>query len=174
MKKFNYSFSDLFGYFVVILVSIILTELLSLFLNFNRLVALIIYLVIYFLILKLIDVIRGFAINLIIDKFYKASFLCILLVFWFNLAFSYKFIRILIFLMRKNDSESIQKYFYDNDSSIQYLSLLLCAESGNVAPVVKWFEDNYIRKNLPIDSYFYPIYTYISTPFQNEQENDDV
>ena len=164
MKIFDYTLSEIIGCTIIVILTYCLSYYVLKPFVLSKVIVCILYLIlgytIYFLCIKIIE----FSYNSVIDKKYKMAIFLMIFVYWFNISFSFKFINIVITFIKNKHVEKIQKYFNDKDEKIQYLSLCMYAFNYDVNPVIKWFEDNYISKNLPIDSYFYPIYADISTP----------
>lgn len=90
-------------------------------------------------------------------KYHKLVCLLLIIVLPINIEFSFKALKILYYI-HSNCNNKIIKYFDDKNVSIQYYALLMYAALIDVSIVLNWFEKTYIRKGLPIDSDFFPLY----------------
>ena len=100
------------------------------------------------------------SIALVGERRYIASILVQTLVSWYDIEYFVRFVNIVCKLKSKKDLETVQKYFYGYNKRFQYMALFLYAQE-DVKPVIKWFKDTYLNKNLPIDPFFQDIYTSI-------------
>lgn len=162
MKKFNGSISEIFGLLIVILLSRNIIHFISKQIHIKYIFSFLLYFFICCLILFICHKIFILAYNFAYNKKYKTSILIALLVSWTDIVFAFKYIK-LINAIRKNENlEKIQEFFNDKNREIQYISLLMYLNNYDSTPVLKWFEDNYLNKNLPIESDFFPIYKWIT------------
>lgn len=162
MKIFENIFFPLLGYCLACILSLLLADVILMFINLNGISYKILIITIYFIIIFLCDKIFIFSLTCACAKYFKISLFLLLLIFWYDYGISFKFSKILSFFIKKEKYTEIQKYFYDNNRKIQFISLLLYAKHCDEKPVIKWFEDNYISKNIPIDSLFHTIYKDLS------------
>lgn len=164
MRIFNYSISELFGYFICVLLAWQISSYIGLKFDLEYFTTVVVYISSYLILLYIIGKISDISYNFACYKKYKISIFLELLIIWFNIERGIKYIKILTTLMSGKNLEKIHNYFDDKDFYIQYVGLVLYANNYSTEPVIKWFEENYISKNLPIDSNLYPIYKYITTP----------
>ena len=94
-------------------------------------------------------------------KNYKVAILIQTLVSWYDIEYFVRFVDIVSKLKSKKDLETVQKYFHDENTRFQHLALFLYAQV-DAEPVIKWYEDTYLSKNLPIDPDFEGLYGLIT------------
>lgn len=167
MKIFNETLSEYFGYFIVAFLAFFIAQTFVIQFNLTGIIYTTLYLALYFLIYALCTNILKFSSLVAFYSFYKLAILIVLPVSWLNITYSVKFIKIMNILSSKNDLNKLIKYFDDTDNKIQLTSLWLCAEYYDKNLAIKWFENNYISKNLPVDTYFYPLFKSLTTVDNN-------
>ncbi len=163
MKIFNNSnfVSQLIGIVFLTLLSCKFTDILLLIFHQqyqNTGIAVLFYVLSYLVLIRIYGVL--FNLILIRSYYYKYhNILTVILLLLFlptNIEFSIKTLKILYLI--RHDSEKIIKYFDDNNDAVKYYALLLYGAKINTVPVLNWFEERYIRKGIPIDSNFFPLY----------------
>lgn len=164
MKLFDNSnfVSQLFRIVFLVLLTYKFTDILLLifpqqYLNLNTGVAVLFYVLSYLVLMKIYELL--FNLILILSYYNKYHILTIILLFLLlptNIEFSIKALK-MIYLIR-HDSEKIIKYFDDNNDAVKCYALLLYGAQIDTVTVLNWFEERYIRKGIPIDSNFFPLY----------------
>lgn len=164
MNKLKFDYSENFGYILMVVISLYSINYFKMYLNFNSYVF---YLLFYFLLTILISKIKLFALLLSfsnVNRFFSLITFLIICLFPFDMAYYYKVLRI-IFLLKPNKSEKqkeIKKFFYDSDETVQYFALSTYAKYISSKEPLDWFDEKYLKQNLPIDSYFFNIYKRIA------------
>lgn len=164
MKKNIEMLSEWLAVLIAFLVCFIFLNYLNMHIEISRIASFIIFLICYFIIMFLHIVSMQASASLAFQKKYKMSIILILPFFLINISYSIKFIKMIFTFIKGDNIEKNQKYFNDCNQRIQYVSLCLYGNNYDTEPVIKWFEDNYISKNLPVESYFYPIYKLLTDP----------
>lgn len=165
MKIFNETLSEYLGYFIIVFFAFIIGQTIATHFNLAGIAYSILYLIAYFIIYAICLNIVKFSCLISYYSFYKLAILLLLPVFWFNIAYSIKFIKIMNILSSKKDLNKLTKYFDDSDNRIQLIALWLCAKNYDQNLTIKWYEENFINKNLTVNSYFYPLYKELFTPY---------
>ena len=118
------------------------------------------YFILYFGGSFVVEKVTNIAFLAALEQKYLFSLFLTYLIFIFDIERNNKKIKIYSLLQKGVDVEILSKYFDDKDNHIQYVALLLYADIMSINPVLKWFEEKYTSKNLPIDKYFIPVYEY--------------
>lgn len=161
MKQFfGLSLWQFLGCFIVVFIALQLVDVLKLYVEFEKWQLLAVYFILYFGFLWVIDKLENIAFLAALDQKYSFSIFITRIIFIFDIGRNCKKLKIYSLLEKGLDVETLASYFDDKDNHIQYVALLLYADIMSINPVLKWFEEKYTNKNLPIDSYFLPIYQY--------------
>lgn len=162
MKLFDNSnfVSQLIGIVLFILLSYKFTDILLLIFPpqyQNTFITALFYVLFYLVLMKIYELLFGLILILsYYNKYHILTVILLLLLLPANIEFSIKALKI-IYLIR-HDSEKVIKYFDDNNDAVKYYALLFYGAQIDTVPVLNWFEERYIRKGIPIDSYFFPLY----------------
>ena len=161
MKKiWGLSNSQLLGCFFIIIFSFSFLDLLKMYFSLSKMQYFTFYFILYFVGGWVVEKITNIAFLASLEQKYSFSLFLTYLVFIFDIVRNKKKLKIYSLLQKGVDVETLSKYFEDKDNHIQYMALLLYADIMSINPVLKWFEEKYTSKNLPIDEYFLPVYEY--------------
>lgn len=165
--------SETLGVSILVLISWWISHSLLIFIPakyLSTLLLIVIYVGIYLLLLNLYQKLSSKIFEYSFNKKYNLAFLCMIITFPLNFLYSIKTYNILSLSIKRkkvvkiSNSKKIQKYFNDSNPCVAYFALCIYAIHFNITPVIKWFEDNYLSKNIPIDSYYFPIYEWLTSP----------
>jgi len=158
MNKLFETISELIGVMTIAVALWIGLHYLNLIFEQRLIVVIIAFIILDVICILILNKLTGKAFQLATRKSYNLSIFLSLLIFWYNIDFFIKFIVIVSGIKAYNDTDFIQRLFYDSNPKVVYAALWLYAINVDPAPVNQWFEDNYISKNIPIDSTFQDIY----------------
>lgn len=161
MKKFlGLSFSQILGCFFIIIFSFSFLDFLKMYFVLSKMQYFTFYFILYFGGSFVVEKITNIAFLSALEQKYSFSVFLTRLSFIFDVSRNSKKLKIYSLLEKGVDVEKIAEFFEDKDAHIQYVALLIYADIMSINPVLKWFEEKYTSKNLPIDKYFLPVYEY--------------
>ena len=161
MKLFDNSnfVSQLIGIVFLVLFSYKLADILQLIIPQyqNTIITVLLYVLSYLVLIKIYESLYILILFLgYYNKYHQLTVILLLILLPTNVEFSIKALKIIYLI--KHDSAKVIKYFDDNNDAVKYYALLLYGVRIDTVPVLNWFEERYIRKDIPIDSNFFPIY----------------
>ena len=160
MKVFGLTLSQHFGCIFVIIIVWKIKDIIRLYLELPYGMELGISILIFFCLYWLISTVSHISVLCALGYKYSFAIFFTRLCWIFDISESNKRLEIYSLLEKGVGVEKISEFFEDKEERIQYISLLLYAEAISINPVLKWFEEKYTSKNLPIDKYFLPVYEY--------------
>lgn len=160
MKIFGLSLSEYLGSMLVVVLVLKIRAIIYLYFEPSFVLDVGIYVLLFFFIYWLINTIHRISFFCALEHKYSFAVFFTRLCWIFDIAVFNKMLKIYSLLEKGVDVEKISEFFEDKNELIQYHSLLLYADAISINPVLKWFEEKYTSKNLPIDKYFLPVYEY--------------
>ena len=164
MKLFDNSnfVSQLIGIVFLVLFSYKFADILQLIIPHqypNTIITVLLYVLSYLVLIKIYELLYRLILILgYYNKYHQLTVILLLLLLPTNVEFSIKAFKIIYLI--KHDSAKVIKYFDDKNDAVKYYALLLYGARIDTVPVLNWFEERYIRKDIPIDSNFFPIYEF--------------
>jgi len=157
-------FFQLLGYFILAAITYVIADTFTLFYSLSYVHFVILYLALYYLCYFFAGRIYSAVFGLAVNKHYLLASVVNVLFFWFDMYYFFKMQKILNIFITDKHFERLDRYFDDKHSVLSYSALALCLLCYSSEPVNKWFYEHYIKKNLPVDSNYFPIYKHLTNP----------